>query len=142
MASWRGSRRRCVRRPSRNAGARALTSVAVGRVSRPDFERVMDERPAMCDAMWRAYSQNALANAMRCDRAMSGISALARREAVTRATLTHLSPGEQRRCTHRAFVVVGEVRDAHDNVLGAGEWIERGLQVSATTEARVMELQE
>ncbi|MEZ4329850.1 MAG: cation:proton antiporter [Polyangiales bacterium] len=51
----------------RNAGARALTLVTVGRVTRSDFERSMEERPAMRDVIWTAYTQHARANATRAE---------------------------------------------------------------------------
>jgi CRP-like cAMP-binding protein len=124
----------------RNAGARALTSVTVGRISRADFELVMTERPALHTAVWRAYGQHRLANALRLDPAFSRWSALTRRDRAQRATLRALEVDQGCVCTHEALVLVGAVETTDGSVHAAGAWVASGAGLKALTPARLMEL--
>jgi Na+/H+ antiporter len=52
----------------RTAAARAATTVTLGRISRADFEALMQTRPEVRERVWQAYGRRVFDNVLRLDR--------------------------------------------------------------------------
>ena len=91
----------------RGAGARAATPVTVGRISRKDFRKLMDTRPAVQRKVWAAYAERVFDNRLRA----LGMKVDERRRFVAAGSLRHLAAGESLVAEGGLFVVEGCVND-------------------------------
>lgn len=92
----------------RNAGARAVTSVTVGRIARPDYLELVKEHPEIGDQVWDAFGRRALDNYLRAED--DRLTAAERRALVHNARAVRYDDGAQVHLSDGAlFVVKGEV---------------------------------
>lgn len=126
----------------RNAGARALTTVTVGRVRQEDFEAVLIEHPSLRDAVWLAFAQRRLENSLRADASANEMSASRRAEEVAGAHLVQLAASGAYTPRGRALLVAGSVITDAGKTLQGGMWLAKDAPITAIVASRLMELPE
>jgi CRP-like cAMP-binding protein len=95
----------------RAASARAATTVTLGRISRADFDLLMQTRPEVRERIWQAYGQRVFDNALRLDRRRAPLVGAPSRAWFRDGRPLSLAEGESRELegARFAFVVHGRV---------------------------------